>query len=213
MIQQVNNHLHYARRTQLRMQISESIRQRGKFRFKRGKLGLFCEVFCKNLNFVLTTRASQLIMDTSSQTQNRYNLNWIQFFQELHSRKPLVDLATYLCETPNLWKDFEQQRNLLTQYSSLELPPDILRLFTEALLHTENDEELFEEMKTALQNPIEFEDFLKVLFARANNKSPGITGCSINMMKQWTDRIQHLAYIWSNELHVDREIHPQLVEG
>ena len=193
MIHQVNGHLHYARRTMMRAQISEAVRQReAAFQARKVKKVLRSVLQKPVLRFnykSVTTLEGEIITD-QEEIQKTLNAT----FEDWHSRKPLIDLATYLCDTPNLWNNFNKQRDLPSIPTSVDIPPDIVRLFTEALLHTEDDGELFDEMRQVLYSPVEFEDFIKALQARSNNKSPGITGCTINMMKQWTERIQRSAY-------------------
>jgi hypothetical protein len=191
----------------MRAQISEAVRQReAAFQARKVKKVLRSVLQKPVLRFnykSITTLEGEIITD-QEEIQKTLNAT----FEDWHSRKPLIDLATYLCDTPNLWNNFNKQRDLPSIPTSVDIPPDIVRLFTEALLHTEDDGELFDEMRQVLYSPVEFEDFIKALQARSNNKSPGITGCTINMMKQWTERIQRSAYEAMNLMWEERYIPP-----
>jgi hypothetical protein len=85
---------------------------------------------------------------------------------------------------------------------------DLVKLFTEALLSTSEADQLFEDMKEALTKEVSLEDLKQAIKARSNNKSSGITGFSINMMKQWSERALSAAhslmsYMWEKR-HVPK---------
>jgi hypothetical protein len=65
---------------------------------------------------------------------------------------------------------------------SPNIPPHLSQLFTDALLLSTNVDELRAEMESSLSESPTYEDFLKHVKGKAKNKSPGITGLSINMI-------------------------------
>jgi hypothetical protein len=86
------------------------------------------------------------------------------------------------------------------------LPRDLVKLFTEALLSTSEADQLFEDMKEALTKEVSLEDLKQAIKARSNNKSPGITGFSINMIKQWSERALSAAHALMSCMWVKRHV-------
>jgi hypothetical protein len=112
--------------------------------------------------------------------------------------KPLIPLADYLNNHPGMWRDAQLQRDLLSRPEAAEYSPpetaSMLRLFTEALMFTENILCLHADMVVAVSRDVDYMDFEAGINARSNNKSPGITRFSANMLKQMSGKTKHVMF-------------------
>jgi hypothetical protein len=80
----------------------------------------------------------------------------------------------------NHWREITNGDYDLLPHPSI--PPHLSQLFTDALLLSTNVDELRAEMESSLSVSPTYEDFLKHVKGKAKNKSPGITGLSINVI-------------------------------
>ena len=204
-IKQIDNQLHYARRAKVRADINEAIRER-EAKFHANKIRPV-------LNSVLQKSRMQFTYRTVTKENGEVETDPVEIQRELtesfrkwHEKRPLIDLAEYLVNTPEIWTDFERQAEIPSIHTDTSIPPEIVELFTKALLHGTDNDELMEEMRDVLARKITLEDFKKALSVRSNNKAGGITGCTINMIKQWEPNIQEFAYELMNTMWENRHI-------
>lgn len=210
MIHQVNSHLHYARRAKMRLDIKESLRLREeKYQQKKYRqvLNSVLKRSTNRYSYKSITRKDGTITYQPEEIQSTLN----EAFTEWYAPHPgLIPLAKFLQEDDTIWKDFSRQRDIPNMSNTIDsgLPKELVQLFTEALLSTSDADLLFQDMREALTKEILIEDFKQAINARSNNKSPGITGFSINMMKQWSERALSAAhslmsYMWEKR-HVPK---------
>ena len=207
MIETVNSHLHYARRKQMRETISDRIHARERaFATKKIKKVLN-SVLQKNtprFNYNSVSTQNGKVVTDPKEIQKELNTT----FQKWHAPTHLVDLAAHISNTPGLWQSFDDQNKIPLQNTVTDLPDKYIKLFTEALLYTRDDQGLFEEMRDALHQRITLAEFIKAIKLRTNSKAPGITGCSINMIKQWSEEVIEFVYELMNHMWEDRYIPP-----
>ena len=132
-------------------------------------------------------------------------------FQAWHDHKPMHPLAQYIQSHPTLWKDVEEQRCLPMRkertVGTEEVTESTIKLFSAALLHPrEACPDLFKDTREELHADITSAEFKEAIKVRSTNKSSGITGFSINILKMWdSDIIEHifelLSAIWE-ERHI-----------
>ena len=203
MIHQVNGHLHYARRAQLRANVKDALREReAAFQSKKIKsvLNRVLQRPTPRFNYRSVRKDNGDIITNPEEIQSELTRS----FTKWHERKELIPVAEYICNNDEAWNNFEQQRDIPNEFDNVD--PALLRRFTAALLSTEHATELFDEMRAVLTKTITFEEMLRAILARTNSKSPGITGCSINMIKQWTEDVQRFAYELMNYMWEERHV-------
>jgi hypothetical protein len=94
-----------------------------------------------------------------------------------------------------MWHDTQLQRDLLNRPEAADFPPEttsMLRLFTEALMFTENIPDLYADMDEAVSRGVDYMGFEAGINARSNNRSPGITRYSGNMLKQMSRKTKQV---------------------
>jgi hypothetical protein len=201
-------HLHHAQRNKKRLKISAFIFAR-EAKYNAGKLkAVINSVMQKEMNQFKWNSIKRPDGSISTDHEEMHTLA-TDALQVWHSEKVLHPLAEYMTRHPTLWEDFDLQRGLSNREEQFEghaLPPGLLQLFTEALLHTEHLDELRSEMAKVLTEPINPESFDKAISIRSNNKSPGITGFTINMMKQLNPDVRSYIFDLLNDMWVVKYI-------
>ena len=116
-------------------------------------------------------------------------------------------IAKLIQTDPILWQGILDGSKSLRDLPEAEgLPTDLLSLFEDAIRSTQNHDRLRQDMTEALSKPFLFDQFDKIINKKKKGKAPGITGCSINMMKQWPDHIRRRVFLILQELWTQKHI-------
>ena len=201
-IHQLCQSLQYVKRRRLRMLINDAIRAR-ETKFAAGKLKpVLRSVMQKEFN---RYDYKALLKEDGSviRSPKLIHSELTGSFQLWHNPAVLHPLATALHTSHTMWANLQSITD-----NEPTIPDNMPRmyydLYVEALLTTSDAAELRREMAEVMKNPLDFEQYLSVIAHRKNDKSPGITGLTSNMMKQWDPKIKQytfelLQHIWDTK--------------
>ena len=124
MIHEVNSHLHYARRARLRAELNILIRKREE-RFQAGKIkSVLTSVLKKEQNRFNYSRLA--LSDGSVVTDpQQIQTELTDHFQKWYDPKPLIPLAEYLNNHPEVWCNAERQRGLPERHEATHILPEM----------------------------------------------------------------------------------------
>ena len=93
------------------------------------------------------------------------------------------------------------------------IPPHLLTIFQQSLMK-HNTSPLASKMSAILNEPITFEMFQREVMSKAKDKSPGLTGVTINMLKNIPESLllelySHINHLWINRLHPMGRVIPE----
>ena len=100
------------------------------------------------------------------------------------------------------------QEYLLSVPSLQHLPQSLLRKLAKSFNKHSKNHDLRRAMEKALNQEISFEEYMGEVRSKANNKSPGLSGFTINMLKEFPEEVQRHLYlglceIWSRRNEAD----------
>ena len=100
------------------------------------------------------------------------------------------------------WQRATLDIDYLSSVPSLQhIPRPLLRKLAKSFTRHSHNQELATTMKAALNEGVSFEEYMHEIRSKANNKSPGLSGFTINMLKELPEDVQHhlhdgLCEIW-----------------
>jgi hypothetical protein len=97
---------------------------------------------------------------------------------------------------------------LLSVPSLQHIPQPLLRKLAKSFTRHSQNHELSDTMRVALNQEVSFEEYMSEIRSKANNKSPGLSGFTINMLKEFPEEVQRqlhgaLCEIWNRRNEPD----------
>jgi hypothetical protein len=192
-IPNLKKRMHARKRAQDRELISAFVKRNEQRRKERKFKQLFSSIFKRyrrEIDQIVDPKTGQITADPIE--LHDVITKHLEGWHSLNHSDPLID-----------WQRAILDQEYLQSVPSLQkVPQPLLKKLAKSFSRHSKNQTLRDAMKLALSQGVSYEEYMSEVHSKANNKSPGLSGFTINMLKELPEEVQRhlhlgLCEIWS----------------